>query len=83
MCKWHACHYHCSYQDVTHQHILKMKKEVLDKWLTCEVQNYKIISNKEKEEEAVLDIPHKGRSSELVFSASHSRPKEIRTDASK
>jgi len=28
---------------------------------------YKILSSKEKGEDAVLDIPHKGRSSELVF----------------
>lgn len=38
--------------------------------------NNKIMSNKEKEKEAVLSIPHKGRSSELV--ALQSRPREIR-----
>jgi hypothetical protein len=31
-----------------------------------------------EEKKAVLGLPHKGRSSEFVFSALQSRPKEIR-----
>jgi hypothetical protein len=34
--------------------------------------------NPTEEKEVVLGLPHKGRSSEFVFSALQSRPKDIR-----
>lgn len=73
MCKEHACHYHFSYQDVAHQHILKQEKRNI--FCNDEQMKYSIMPNKEKE--AVLGIPHKGRSSEFVFTPLQSRPKEI------